>query len=127
MKKRILIVDDEPKILQLFSRILEKENREIHTVLSGSEALNLIKTMPFDLVLLDLKMPGMDGADTLRAIREIDINVPIYIVTAFENEFHDKLKEISKDGISFEILAKPIEKKQLLAALESILNGPLIV
>ena len=119
MKKRILIVDDEEQILKLFSRMLEKENHEIHTALSGREALNLMKTITFDLILLDLNMPKMNGTETLRGIREIDQHVPVYLVSAFHNEFHDILKEMKSDGISFEILNKPIEKKQLVLAVES--------
>jgi len=119
MKKRILIVDDEEQILKLFSRMLEKENHEIHTALSGREALNLMKTITFDLILLDLNMPEMNGTETLRGIREIDQHVPVYLVSAFHNEFHDILKEMKSEGISFEILNKPIEKKQLVLAVES--------
>lgn len=124
MKKNILIVDDEQAILQLYSRILEKENRQIYTALSGNTTLQLMKTMTFDLILLDLKMPEMDGTETLRKIREIDQHVPVYVVTAFQNEFVDQLREILNDGIFFEILNKPVEKEQLLLAVESILEGP---
>ena len=125
MKKRILIVDDEEQIVKLFSRILDKENREIHTALSGQKALKLMKTITFDLILLDLKMPEMNGPETLRGIREIDQHVPVYLASSFHNEFRDILKEMKSGGISFEILNKPIEKEQLVLVVESALKGPL--
>jgi CheY-like chemotaxis protein len=124
MKKQILFVDDEQPIRLLFSRILSSKNREILTVASGSEALERVQTQAFDLILLDLKMPGMNGAQTLRRIRETDRQVPVFIVTAFENEFGNALHKLQEAGVDFEILNKPIEKKQLLAAVESVLSGP---
>ena len=125
MKKRILIVDDNQSILKMYAKILEKENRDIHTASSGIEALNLVKALTFDLILLDLNMPEMNGTETLRGIREIDQHVAVYFVTAFQNEFADELKKLKKDGISFEILDKPLEKKQINFAVESALCGPL--
>ena len=125
MKRRILLIDDEKKLLQLFSKILESETRAIHTASSGHEALDWMKTTAFDLILLDLKMPGMSGPETLRAIREIDPNVPVYIVTAFHTEYREELRELITDGIAFEILNKPIENDQLLHAVQSALEGPL--
>jgi CheY-like chemotaxis protein len=86
-----------------------------------------MQTITFDLVLLDLKMPGMDGTETLRKIRKIDQHVPVYVVTAFQNEFVDQLREMINDGIFFELLNKPVEKEQLLLAVEGILEGPLTV
>ena len=127
MKKQILIVDDDEKTMKLFSRILKRENHEIHTASSGKKALDLLKSHSFDLILLDLKMPGMNGTEVLRGVRETDQNVFLYIVTAFQNEFLDELKELKKDGIAFEILNKPVGKNHLLLAVKSILEGPLAV
>jgi len=124
MKKQILIVDDEQHILRLFSRILSGENREVHAVASGQEALERVQAQTFDLILLDLKMPGMNGAQALCRIRETDRQVPVFIVTAFENEFGNALQKLQEAGIAFEILNKPIEKEQLLSAVESVLSGP---
>jgi CheY-like chemotaxis protein len=127
MKKQILIVDDESKLRQLFSRILADEHREIHTAASGSQALERLKTQAFDVVLLDLKMPGMNGVETLRGIRKMDRQVPVYLVTAFQNEFRAALQKLQSEGVAFEILHKPVEKEQLRVAVEGALSGPLIV
>jgi CheY-like chemotaxis protein len=127
MKRRILIVDDDAEVLWLFSKFLERRDREIETASSGKQALERVRAGPFDLILLDLKMPDMDGTETLREIRKIDPEVPVYIVTAFQAEWEDRLRRMSEDGIAFELLRKPIERRELLLAVESVLEGPQIV
>lgn len=127
MKRRILIVDDDAEVLWLFSKFLERRDREIETASSGKQALERVRAGPFDLILLDLKMPDMDGTETLREIRKIDPEVPVYIVTAFQAEWEDRLRRVSEDGIAFELLRKPIERRELLLAVESVLEGPQIV
>ena len=97
--KQILIVDDESVIRRTFSRILKSQNYDTIEAASGKEALSLIKNHPVDLVLLDLKMPGLNGVDTLREIRKIDAELPVYVVTAFRTEFFDDLQKISREGV----------------------------
>ena len=125
MKKRILIVDDEEGIRRYFSIVLAGEDREIYTAASGQAALDLLKERSVDLILLDLKMPGLDGMATLRAIRESGLNVPIYIVTGFETEFRDRFRQMKQEGILFELLHKPVQKAELAMAVASALEGPL--
>ena len=107
--------------------MIETENREIHTAGSGSEALNLVKAVAYDLILLDLKMPGKDGTEILREIRKINKTATVYFVTAFQNKYADELKKLQEDGIPFEILNKPVGREQLKAAVDSALNGPVVV
>src|SRR5574341_1587248 len=63
---RLLLVDDEENILALFKRILEKEGYEVECACSGDQALAKLETTWFDLVITDLKMPGMDGLELLK-------------------------------------------------------------
>ncbi len=79
---KILIIDDDPKIRQILSEILKSKGFFPVEASGGQEALDLVRTMRTDLALLDLKMPGMDGTETLREIRKIDPAMPIIIITA---------------------------------------------
>src|SRR5919106_583915 len=79
---RILVVDDEPGPRVALWEILHP-TYQVLTADNGSDALQLLSTTPADLVLLDLKMPGMDGMDVLKAIKETDANVEAIMMTAY--------------------------------------------
>ena len=79
---RILVVDDEPGVRAALQEILHPKY-QVMMAESGSDALQLLSTSPADLVLLDLKMPGMDGIDLLRAIKEVDASVEAIMITAY--------------------------------------------
>lgn len=79
--KTVLVVDDEEVIRDFFSRTLK--GYKVLTASSGEEALNIIKKDKPDLVLLDIKMPGIDGIETLRKIKEIDSNIVVIMLSAF--------------------------------------------
>ena len=124
MSKRILVVDDDEAIRKFFLLALEDTEYQVYTVESGEKAVETIESGKYNLIYLDLKMPGMGGVETLRQLRKIDQDVPIYVVTAFHAEFFDRLKSISKEGIDFEVLHKPIGSTQLVAVTKGILEGP---
>jgi len=67
---RVLVVDDEPDFLKLIKRRLEKRNVEVFVVPGGKEALDFLARTPADVVILDVRMPGMSGIDTLKEIRK---------------------------------------------------------
>ncbi len=122
MAKRILIVDDEAMITKSLKKLLTKEGFEPVIVSSGNEALDQVKTNDFDLLILDIRMPQMDGIETIRAIREymavegkdpipeivitgyadeskykcaVDLKVNAYIYKPFDtNEFLDTIKRV---------------------------------
>jgi len=83
------------------------------------------KKEPYDLIFLDLKMPGMNGVETLRELRKLDMDVPVYIITAFYGEFFDQLRTAEKDAISFEVMKKPVGADQISLVARSILDGPI--
>ena len=64
-------------------------------------------------------MLGMDGVETLKYIRSINNEIPIYIVTAFQDEYYSKLKEIEKEELNFELLTKPLDRNQILTVTET--------
>lgn len=87
--KKILVVDDEANIRELYREELEDLGYEVTTVADGAEALAVIDTTKFDLVTLDMRMPDIDGIETLRKMKEKDSTLPIVICTAYEEYKHD--------------------------------------
>jgi DNA-binding response OmpR family regulator len=124
MKKRILVIDDEASIRKSFTLTLEDAGFEANSAESGEKGVEMMRANPYDLILLDLKMPGMDGIQTLRKIRTLDQKVPVYLITAFHQEFFDQIEAVRNEGIEFELMRKPIGGEQLVAVAKSILEGP---
>jgi DNA-binding response OmpR family regulator len=124
MSKRILVIDDEEAIRKLFRLVFEDTEYQLDTAESGEKGIEKAQDTKYDLIFLDLRMPGLDGVQTLRELRKMDADVPVYIVTAFHSEFVDQLKSAADDGIDFEILSKPIGSDQILLLARSVLEGP---
>jgi len=80
---RILIVDDEKIMRDSCCRVLQKEGYSAYGSVSGEEALEKFDQEQFDLVLLDLKMPGIGGIETLRRLKEMDSEITIMIITGY--------------------------------------------
>ncbi|RMH59628.1 MAG: response regulator [Candidatus Hydrogenedentota bacterium] len=81
---RILVVDDEESIRLLYQEELTDEGYEVETAANGEEALRKIQESKFDIVTLDIKMPGMSGLEVLKKIREVDVELPVILCTAFD-------------------------------------------
>ncbi|HTU63186.1 MAG TPA: response regulator, partial [Polyangiales bacterium] len=81
MTARILIVDDEPDILQAFERMLTNEGHEVECTLSADEALDLLDRMSVDLVVTDLTMPRMDGFELLTRLRQRGDDTPTVVIS----------------------------------------------
>ncbi len=90
MKKRVLVVDDEEGIRFLYKEELEEEGCEVILASDGEEALkHLDAASDIDLVLLDIKMPGMDGVEVLRRIKEKSKDIPVILSTAYPHYKHE--------------------------------------
>ncbi len=87
--KKVLVVDDEANIRELYKEEFEDMGYEVTTVDDGVQALAVLETAKFDLVTLDMRMPDMDGIETLRKMKEKDSTLPIIISTAYEEYKHD--------------------------------------
>ena len=87
--KRILVVDDEENIRQLYKIELEDMGYAVTTVEDGAQALAALETTKFDLVTLDMRMKDVDGIETLRRMKEKDSSLPVVISTAYEEYKHD--------------------------------------
>ncbi|MBI4585749.1 MAG: response regulator [Planctomycetes bacterium] len=85
MKKKVLIADDEVSIRRLYERELKKEGYEVLTAENGQEAIQQVQNQKPDLVILDIRMPGMDGIQTLSRILEENNELPVIISTAYSS------------------------------------------
>jgi len=103
---RILVVDDEAPVREVLAEYFATEGYTVDTAGSGVEALTAVRDGRADLVLLDVRMPGLDGVQVLRRIREFDGHVPVIMVTA--NEDVALARETLKLG-AFDYVAKPFD------------------
>ena len=127
MSKKILVIDDDEAIRKSFLLSLEDSDYLVDTAENGSVGVELFKSGRYDLVFLDLKMPGMNGVETLRKLREIHQDVPVYFITAFYGEYFEELRAAQADGIDFEVLKKPISSEEIILITKAVLEGPVEV
>jgi len=117
---RILVVDDEPRIRSLLAETLRgKEDAEIDEAAGGVEALRLADETDYDLCLLDLRMPGMDGLEVLARLREVRPDVPVIMLTAHGTT--DAAVQAMKAGAT-DFLEKPFESARLKAMVRRLLD-----
>ena len=95
--KKILVVDDEENIRELYRDELVEQGFEVDQAEDGFIALEKLDTFKPDLVTLDVKMPGIDGLEVLRRIREKDVNIPVLLLTAF-GEFRQDFNTWASDA-----------------------------
>ena len=118
-KANILVVDDEEIIRLLFKEILEESGHTVIAVGSSAEGLELVKQWDFNLVFLDLKMPGMDGAELFGHIRAIKPKLPVTIITGYPDS--DMMARALAQG-PFGVMDKPFGESDIVAAVASFLR-----
>ena len=117
--KKILIVDDEHDICDFVQSFFQERGYTVLTAPSGEDALIIIKEESPDLVLLDIKMKGMDGIAALKYIKDIDKKIKVVMVTALEDQ--DRMDEACKLG-ACEYITKPLVLDNLESAVEKNLR-----
>ena len=111
MKPRILLVDDEEKFVEMLAQRLEARGLEVGTAFSGDEALARLKEKDFDVIILDVLMPGKDGVDTLREIKQLKPLTEVIMLTGHATV------ETAINGMKLgahDFLMKPTETKDLV-------------
>ncbi|GAB6137537.1 response regulator [Halanaerobaculum tunisiense] len=121
MAAKILVVDDEENIVQLVEFNLKKEGYEVITASKGQQALELVRQQEPDLIVLDLMLPGVDGFDICRKIRQNDqySNLPIIILSAKEEEV-DKILGLELGADDY--VTKPFSPRELIARVKAVLR-----
>ena len=125
MNKQILVIDDDAGIRDAFILALKNTEYRVDTAENGEEGIAKEQKKKYDLIFLDLKMPGMTGIEALREIRKVNRDIPIYIITAFYKEFFQELKAVQEEGLKYELIKKPIIDEQILLVVKGVLEGPI--
>lgn len=118
-KKKLLVIDDEPVIREGVRRILESCSFQVETFASGYAALERIKQQAFDLVITDLKMPGLSGMEVLKAIKETQPDLPVIFITGYTSV--DSAVEVMKLG-AIDYIAKPFTSEEMLNTVQFALQ-----
>ncbi|MFA4988754.1 MAG: response regulator [Candidatus Omnitrophota bacterium] len=100
MLYKVLVVDDETPVRDLLNDLLKREDCGVTTCASGEAALEELKKDPFDIVLLDIKLPGISGLEVLKNIRETNKELPVIMITGFgyNEDLINKSKEFGCSG-----------------------------
>ncbi len=118
-KSKILVVDDEDALRTVLGSELEGEGYEVGTAADGDEAINVIQNKKFDLVLLDIKMPKVDGFEVLRFIKEKYPTLKVIMLTGFA----DLKNAIESKKLGAEdFVSKPYDLVDLLTTIERVLS-----
>lgn len=118
MAEKILVVDDEPILLKGLRFSLEQEGYTVETASDGKEAYDLILSNPYDVVILDLMLPGMDGLEVCKKVRE-KLMVPILMLTAKDD---DSSKVLGLEYGADDYITKPFNMLELKARIKAILR-----
>lgn len=116
---RILVVDDEPSIIDAVSTVLRYEGYEVSEATTGRSALALAQEQPFDLLVLDVMLPDLDGFEVTRRLRADGIGVPVVFLTA-RNEVSDLVAGLGVGGDDY--VAKPFSLAEIVARTKAILR-----
>lgn len=135
MKKQnasILIVDDDENICEILSLLVKKEGLKTLVAHEGDTALKIIRSKMPDIVLLDIKMPGMDGIEVLKRVKELDENLPVVMITAYANiqgavdairlGAHDYLAKPFDDHEVIRVVHRALAERNLKLKLRSLSN-----
>ncbi|MGC9120890.1 MAG: response regulator transcription factor, partial [Sulfurihydrogenibium sp.] len=116
---KILVVEDEKRLGKLIKKGLEEENYLVDLVYDGEEALNYLSTQNYDVVILDLMIPKLDGKEVIKTLRIKNVKVPIIVLTA-KDEIKSKIEVLDLGADDY--ITKPFNFEELLARIRAVLR-----
>lgn len=116
---RLLIIEDEKHLAEAVAQLLKKENYVVDVFNEGIEGLDNALTGIYDIILLDIMLPGMDGLDILRKLRKENITTPVLLLTA-RNQINDRVKGLDLGADDY--LSKPFAQEELNARIRALLR-----
>ena len=119
-KKRILVIDDDKSILRTFTRILQKNGYDIEVAETGKEAIEKSKKRHYDLALIDIRLPDMDGTDLLIKLRKTMEDAVKIMITGFPS-LETGVKALDEGADAY--LVKPVKPEELIALIDEKLKA----
>jgi two-component system response regulator HydG len=114
---RILIVDDDESMNKTMSLVLKRKGYDVAISYNGPDAIEKVRSQPFDIIFMDIKMPVMDGVETFEKIREIRPDAVVMMMTAYAVE--DLIQKALREG-AYGIIYKPLDIEKIVAAIEDV-------
>ena len=117
----VLIVDDVPENLTVLKQMLEEQNYRVRPAINGEIALRAVSSSPPEIILLDIRMPGMDGYEFCRRLKSVEKtrSIPIIFISALD-ELHEKVKAFSLGGVDY--ITKPFQEEEVIARVRTHLT-----
>ena len=116
---RVLIVDDNEELRKMLGEVLERMGYGVESTDKAKEALSIVERGKADLMLLDLKMPGVGGFDLLKLVRRRHLPIPVIVVSAHISQ--DVAKELAKVGIQG-MIAKPFKRERMTEEIDRVVQ-----
>lgn len=123
-KANVLVVDDQIGMLETFTDILEDRGFSVATAEDGFRAIEKVKRTAFDLIFMDIKMPGINGVQTFREIKKINPKASVIMMTAYSVE--DLVKEAIEEG-AYTVIYKPFDMDKVIQTIEKVLKTVLVL
>lgn len=123
-KTNILVVDDQIGMLETFTDILEDRDYKVATADDGFTAIKKVKEQSFDLIFMDIKMPGLNGVQTFRELKKINPKITVIMMTAYSVE--DLIEEAVEEG-AYAVIYKPFNMDRVIQTIEKVLKNNLIL
>ena len=120
MTQQILVIDDDAAVRGVFQLVLGEIGCDVRLAEDGLQGIAMAKAARPDLIFLDLKMPGIDGVETMRRLLALDHTLNIYIVTAFSQEYLADLQAAQAEGMTFQLANKPLSSTQIRHIARSV-------
>ncbi len=123
-KTSILVVDDLRSMRLTLGGILEDNGHDVVTVENGYQAIEAAKNTPFDIIFMDIKMPGINGVQSFREIKKLDPEAAVIMMTAYSVE--DLIKEALAEG-AYAVVYKPFDIERIIRLIEEVLDDRVLI